>query len=74
MCTTPLPFCWEGRGVERLTKFSKRRLEGGVTVGVTVDLFKGVAVFTFYIKNKLKSGMFNDKKKFINKNVSLCHK
>ena len=27
----------------------------------------------FEIKNKLKSDMFNDKKKFINKNAFFCH-
>ena len=65
------PFLLGGeRGLRVLLSFQKEDLRGGVTV----DLFKGVAVFTFYIKNKLKSGMFNDKKKFINKNVSLCHK
>ena len=28
---------------------------------------------SFFVKNKLKSEIFNDKKKFINKNVFLCH-
>ena len=35
------------------------------------DLFRGGC--NFYIKNKLKSEIFNDKRKFINKNLFLCH-
>ena len=35
------------------------------------DFFHGGCNFS--TKNKLKSEMFNDKKKFINKNALLCH-
>ena len=33
------------------------------------DFFQG----GFHIKNKLKSEIFNDKKKFISKSIFLCH-
>ena len=36
-----------------------------------VDFFRGSC--SLYIKNKLKSEIFNGKKKFINKNIFLCH-
>ena len=35
------------------------------------DFFQGGC--NFHIKNKLKSEIINDKKKFISKNVFLCH-
>ena len=35
------------------------------------DLFQGGC--SFYIKNKLKSEILNNKKKFINKNAFLCY-
>ena len=65
MCT-PSPFCW---GVELPAKFSKKG--GGLTVSQFLeggcwekegDLFQGD--YCFYIKNKLKSEIFNDKKVF----------
>ena len=74
-----LPFCSGGKGggeggVEPPIKFSKR---GGLTgsqlllEGACWEsggwLFPGGC--NFYTKNKLKSKIFNDKKKFINKNI-----
>ena len=40
-------------------------------VGKRVTFLRGSC--NFYVKNKLKSVIFNDKKKFINKNAFLCH-
>ena len=71
----PPPFCWGE--IETPTKFSKsggltgcQFLEGGCWEKAGY-FFQGGC--SFYIKNKLKSEIFNDKKKFINKNVFLCH-
>ena len=71
----PPPFC-KG-GIEPPTKFSKRGeltepqlLEGGCWERGD-DFFQGGC--NFHIKNKLKSEIFNEKKKFISKNVFLCH-
>ena len=55
--------------------------EGGLTGSQGVagkeggDFFRGVGGggCSCYIKNKLKSEIFNDKEKFISKNVFLCH-
>ena len=72
------PF-WKGRGGELPTNFSKRR--GGLTgpqllEGVAgkegADFFQEAGL-QFSCKNKLKSEIFNDKKKFISKNIFLCH-
>ena len=55
-------------GVEHPTKFSKREglTESQILEGVAGkeegDLFQEVAGFTFYIQNKLKSEICNDKK------------
>ena len=37
------------------------------------DFFPG-GELQFLLKNKLKYEIFDDKKKFINKNIFLCHK
>ena len=73
---TPAPFC---RGVEPPTKFSKKGgLDGssafrGELLGKRgMTFFRVGRVCNFYIKNKLKSEIFNDKK-FISKNIFLCH-
>ena len=72
-CAPPPPFYW---GVLPPTKFSKREgltrhqlLDGGCWERWG-DFFQGGC--NFYIKNKLKSEIFNDKKKFININI-FCH-
>ena len=63
MCTPP--FCWEG-GIEPQTKFSKGGLDRisifrvWVAGKEEVDLLQGGC--SFYIKNKLKSEIFNEKK------------
>ena len=67
-------------GVEPPTKFSKRgALTGPPSTfrgGLGVAGKKGVTFFRggvqFFNKNKLKSEKFNDKK-FISKNIFLCH-
>ena len=51
-----------GGRVNRISVFREGLL------GKKIDLFQGVC--NFYIKNKLKSEIINDKKKFIN-NISL---
>ena len=70
--TLPPPFCWGG-GDEPPTKFSKRGsstrpqlLEGGCWERVG-DFFQGGLQF-------LESEIFNDKKKFINKNILFYHR
>ena len=64
------------RGGERPTKFSKRGV-GRISIFRGRLLGRRGSPFSrgcsFYIKNKLKSETFDDKKKFINKNVFLCH-
>ena len=61
-------------GVESSTKFSKKG--GGLTrsqfLGGLSREDEGGVVVQFLHKNKLKSEIFNKKKKFINKNVFLC--
>ena len=69
---------WEGEAAEPPTKFSQRRGSTGYQLLEGVDGKKGVTSFrgggcNFHIKNKLKSEIFNDKKKFISKNIFLCH-
>ena len=68
-------FCW-GVGLSLLQNFQKGRgawqdlnFQRG-TLGKKGWLFSGGC--SFYIKNKLKSEIYN-KKKFINKNVHFCH-
>ena len=71
-----------GEGIESPTKFSKK---GGLT---DLNFERGVArkegvIFLrrgrgsdglqFLQKSKLRSEIFNDKKKFINKNIFFCH-
>ena len=46
-------------------------LEG--IAGIEGVTFSGGGGCKFYIKNKLKSEIFNDKKKFTSKNIFLCH-
>ena len=58
LCTLEPPTKFSGEGA--LQDFSFYRRVGG--------LFE-VGGCNFYIRNKLKSEIFNDKKKFINKNV-----
>ena len=57
-----------------LDNFSRRREVDRISIfkgGLLGDLFpKGRC---FYIKNKLKSKIFSDKKKFVNKNVFFGH-
>ena len=71
----PPPLC---RGGEPPTKFSKRggltepQLLEGVTGKEEGDFFQWVGC-NRHIKNKLKSEIFNDKKKFISKNIFLSH-
>ena len=78
MCTPSSFCCGEGGEVERPTKFSKR---GDLTYRTSI--FRGgcwerggVTFSTrgcnFYIKNKLNSEYLRTKR-FINKNVFLCH-
>ena len=72
-----------GGGLEPPTKFSNSggldrsfTFRGGLLEkreviffrGVMVERVRGGGVFNFHIKNKLKSEIFNDKKKFISKN------
>ena len=64
-CAPPPPFCWGG-GVKPPTKL----LEGGCWERGG-DFFQEGC--NFHIKNKLKSEIFIDKKKFISKNIFLCH-
>ena len=69
-----------GGGVEPPTKFSKRGGGGGLDRTSTFrggllgkrggDFFQGSC--NFHTK-KLKSEIFNDKKKFMGKNIFLCH-
>ena len=60
---------------ESSTKFSKRRgLTGSLREPAGKDrgeFFQGGC--SFHIKNKLKYEIFNDKKRFINKNAFVCH-
>ena len=76
VCTPPL--CW-GERVEPPTKFSKR---GGGRLDRTStfrggcwerggDFFQRGGGCNFHIKNKSKSEIFNEKKKFISKNSFL---
>ena len=37
------------------------------------DFYQGAGGSNFYIINELKFEIFNDKKKFISKNIFLCH-
>ena len=62
---TPTPFCW---GVEPPTKFSKRwgldrisNFREGIARKESGDFFQEGC--SFYIKNKLKYEIFNDKKR-----------
>ena len=66
-----------GGRVEPPTKFSKWGGGGGGGLSRTL-IWRGGDLFerggcNFYIKNKLKSEIFDEKKKFINKNVFPCH-
>ena len=66
------PFLLEGRGVEPPTKFSKSRgLRKREVTFFRTGGGGGGAVFTK--KKKLKSEIFNGKKKFISKNNFLYH-
>ena len=60
-------------GIELPTKFSKRVALTGPWLLEGVEGKKGRGGYKFYMKNKLKSEIFNDIKKFTNKNVFLCH-
>ena len=63
----PPPLSVGRRGVEPLTKIFKK--EGGLTESQCFDFFQEVC--SFYIKNKLKSEIFNDKKVYKQKCFSL---
>ena len=75
-CAPPYSAGGEG-GVERPTKVSKRWLDrtstfkGGLLSKRRVTLFR--VGCNFHIKNKIKSEIFNDKKKFIRKNIFPYH-
>ena len=60
---------WEGGG--GIFTVCTPLLSAGVAGKEGGDFFHGGCNFS--TKNKLKSEMFNDKKKFINKNALLCH-
>ena len=49
---------------------SGKQLLEGIAGKEGVTFFRGLQVLH---KNKLKSDIFNDKKKFMNKNIFLCH-
>ena len=75
MCTSSFLSVWDG--VEPPTKFSKRgHLTGSHFLGGSFGK-EGGEIFqegcSFYIKNKLKPEISNEKNFFINKNVFLCH-
>ena len=61
------PFCWGGGGVKSPTKFSKRGGLIGPPIWEGVAGKEGVTFFrgscNFYKKNKLKSEIFNGKKR-----------
>ena len=66
---TPPPFCWRRRGVEPLTKqraggdlTKSQYLEGGCRERGGDFFQRGVQ---FYVKNKLKSEIVNDKNVFL---------
>ena len=70
-------FCWVDLNL--LPNFQKKggdqqdlSFQRGVAGKEGGNFFQGVC--NFYIKNKLKSEIFNNKKKFVNKNILLCHK
>ena len=75
----PLPISAGGKGVEHPTKFSKK---GGGVGGLTGSQFlesglweRGVTFSvgcSFYIKSKLKSEIFNNKKSLYRK-IFFCH-
>ena len=73
------PLSSRDAGDESPTKFSKRGFGGlkgsqFLEVGCLKrrgDLFQVGCIF--YVKIKLKSEIFNNKKKFVNKNVFLCY-
>ena len=76
MCTLTLSA--GGEGLNLLPNFQKEgfwqdlnfeREVGGIEGG---NFFQGELQF-LQKKNKLKFEIFNDKKKFINKNIFLCH-
>ena len=69
MCTPP-PSAGGG-GNEPPTKFSKRR---GVAGKEGVTFFRGGGSCNFHIKNKLKSGILNDKKVYKQKYFSIITK
>ena len=77
MCTPPLSAKRGEGGGEPLIKFSKRGegldrssvFRGGLLGKRGVTFFRGGCNFS--TKNKLESGIFNDKT-FINKNTLLC--
>ena len=52
----PTKFSTRGRKLRRISIYARKEVGG---------LFQGVVVF--YVKNKLKSEIFNVKKKFVNK-------
>ena len=65
-----------GGGVEPLTKFSERRASQDLNFERGFLEKRGVTFLMrvqFLQKSKLKSEIFNEKKKFINKNIFLCH-
>ena len=68
MCT---PFPFSGWAVEG--DLFQGKEEGDLFQGKEEgDIFLGSGVYNFYIKNKVKSEIRNDKKRFINKIVLLC--
>ena len=75
-CAPPCSAGAEG-GVESPTKVSKRWLDRTSTFRGGLLGKRGVTLFrvgcNFHIKNKIKSEIFNDKKKFIRKNIFPYH-
>ena len=72
------PFCWGGWTLNQIFEkaggvggLTKPQLLEGVAGKEGVTFFRGGC--NFYIKNKVKSEMFNDRKKFMNKNIFLYH-
>ena len=72
----PLSAGGVGGGVNILPNFQKWGARQDLRFLRMVAEKEGATFFrggcNFLTKNKLKSGMFNDKKKFINKNALLC--
>ena len=70
----PLPLLlggWASYQIFKNGRLGRISISKGLLLGKRGWFFSGVGGCSFYIKNKLKSEIFN-KKKFISKNVFLC--